>query len=537
MAKLLIGIEGERFPKIGEQQIYKAIFSPNAKNIEENKILWQLYHATEYDDFTPISFSGQKKGLVPNYTFLKNLLHTNLLLRVSYNEEVKELRITPKENDEVKIIDVFFTDLEYKILNEQPQYLNSVNLQIYTINMKNKSIEFKIFYVLDGKEIVVAKSNTPLIVTQNNGIVKTKQPILLHQGMAMQTMQDLSAREHCYQIKLWEVGNESNIYEDKLKVRNEIGKLCTPTNVTPVKTGKTEKNEKKKKEEENTKCGIQYRKSITCVKYGSMYGPLYNGSIKLANYKKWDLMVTSGIITEENKEILIAMSENEGNLDAVQSYDSEILTAGAMQKTINPDGYGELSTQLWEFKKDNPNKFKDLFENCGWDVKEEGKKYRAYYQGVTGNKLKSLIRKGFEQKTYKQKVTCIPIEPFINACKDEDFQEKQIIDFIKRLNNAINKTPLGYKNPIKDFIKSKLGKATVLDHDVNRPGHTVGCFTTALNRFFSLNSRISKNPLEWGDRHNKYEKELLEIYGPLRGQKPYTMTDADKRYLKIKGKL
>lgn len=258
MAKLLIGIEGERFPKIGEKQIYKAIFSPNAKNIEENKILWQLYHATEYDDFTPVSFSGQKKGLAPSYTFLKNLLHTNLLLRVSYNEEVKELRITPKENNEVKIIDVFFTDLEYKVLNEQPQYLNSVNLQIYTVNMKNKSIEFKIFYVLDGKEIVVAKSNTPLIVTQNNGIVKTKQPILLHQGMAMQTMQDLSAREHCYQIKLWEVGNESNIYEDKLKVRNEIGKLCTPTNVTPVKTGETEKKEEKKKEENRNPCSSDF---------------------------------------------------------------------------------------------------------------------------------------------------------------------------------------------------------------------------------------------------------------------------------------
>ncbi|MGT2490990.1 hypothetical protein ACU4GD_11770 [Cupriavidus basilensis] len=45
-------------------------------------------------------------------------------------------------------------------------------------------------------------------------------------------------------------------------------------------------------------------------------------------------LADSGEITAGERRILVAMSPNEGNLDAVQSYDSEVLTAGAMQKTI-----------------------------------------------------------------------------------------------------------------------------------------------------------------------------------------------------------
>ncbi|WP_276877847.1 PAAR-like protein [Chryseobacterium joostei] len=299
-------------------------------------------------------------------------------------------------------------------------------------------------------------------------------------------------------------------------------------------------------QKEKQTCGIQYRKDVTCVKYGSAYGPLYSGSLKLGSYKNWSTIVSSGKVSVEEKEIILAMSENEGNMDAIQSYDSEALTVGAMQKTLTTDGYGELPIQMWEFKQDYPDKFKELFENCGWKVKEIEipqknkkviKKYQAYYNDTTGSALKTLIRKGFDAKTNKKNVVCAPIEPFINACKDADFQGKQIVDFIKRLHSAINKKPTGYTNSIKDFVKSKLGKATVLDHDVNRPGHVSNCFRDALNQFFAANKKVSKDPEDWKENHATYEKDILEIYGPLRGRKPYTMTSASDRYTKLKSKL
>jgi hypothetical protein len=233
------------------------------------------------------------------------------------------------------------------------------------------------------------------------------------------------------------------------------------------------------------------------------------------------------------------MSENEGNLDAVQSYDSEIVTVGAMQKTMNPQGYGEFPIQMWEFKQEYPDRFKTLFFNCGWDVKKEveqnGKviKYRAYYQNNTGSELKSTIREGFEESNFKNKVQCIPIEPLINAAKDICFQSKQIEDFIDRLKNKVLVTiPDGYEYKLSDYLKSKLGKATALDHHINRPAHLGSYFGASLGRFFESHPSVSKNPNEWGVKHNEYETIIIEDYGTTRSG-----TDMVNRYKKIKAKL
>lgn len=88
---------------------------------------------------------------------------------------------------------------------------------------------------------------------------------------------------------------------------------------------------------------------------------------------------------------------------------------------------------------------------------------------------------------------------------------------------------------------SLLGKAVVLDHDVNRPGHVKLYFSEALNRLFASDPAIPKNPAEWGDKHSDYESALVAIYGPLRGEKlrnvKHPMTDAIKRYNHLKAKL
>jgi hypothetical protein len=302
----------------------------------------------------------------------------------------------------------------------------------------------------------------------------------------------------------------------------------------------------------NCDCGKRYRKDIACTKYGkSTYGPVYWGTLPLGDYTKWADLVANNTVTEDEKNILIAMSENEGKLDAVQSYDSEIITAGAMQKTINPEGYGELPIQMWEFKTLHPEKYACYVENCKWLIEEEKTerknaagvvisttlKYKASYDGVTAAALKAKIRAGFEASKYGSKVECKPMEPIINLMKDDDYQIKQIKDFIKRLNSALDKTPTGYSYKISDFVKSNLGKATVLDHDVNRPGHVANCFGEALDGFFKANSKVSKNPADWDTKFADYETKILEIYGPLRGTGSYSMTNASKRYTDLKAKL
>lgn len=62
------------------------------------------------------------------------------------------------------------------------------------------------------------------------------------------------------------------------------------------------------------------------------YGPVRWGTNRLSQTTQWDSLISTGKITEDDKKIICVMTENEGKIEAVQSYDSEIITAGAMQK-------------------------------------------------------------------------------------------------------------------------------------------------------------------------------------------------------------
>jgi hypothetical protein len=301
----------------------------------------------------------------------------------------------------------------------------------------------------------------------------------------------------------------------------------------------------KKNETKIQSCGIEFRNLIKCedyiIKKKTLYGPFVFGNLKMKDYSNWDDLITSKKLTIEEKEIIIAMSENEGNLDAINAYDDQIVSIGAMQKTVDQNGYGELPIQIWEFGQEFPEKYKSLLLNCGWKVEEEEEnnvaKYKIYYNGLSGLSLYNFIRKGFNKENVGKKVQCIALEPLICLIKDVDFQAKQIEDFADRMHQSLQKKPKGYSNKISDFIKSSLGKALVLDNDVNRPSQTKFCFGESLDIFFKENSKISKNPLDWQTNHSKYEIDILNIYGPLRGKGKFTMTNAKIRFNNLKSKL
>ncbi len=303
-----------------------------------------------------------------------------------------------------------------------------------------------------------------------------------------------------------------------------------------------------------------------CVKYSSNYGPAYFGNKSLNTYTKWDNLIKDKKITFEQKQIVIAMSENEGNMDAIQSYDSEILTFGAMQKTVSPSGYGEFPIQVYEFKEVYPSEYKKLFSNCGWVVeKGDDKRIKMYFllngEKISGKELKNIIREGFSSDSYKKKVSCSPLAHLVKVGNSEYFQEKQILDFIDRLvNKVLILKPNNYAYSLNQYLKSKLGKACVLDHHVNRPAHVKLYFGEALTRFFNKKdseiaefnkgknkseqmNNVSRNPSNWGNNHATYELEILEIYGPLRGETlgnveaDDVMTSATNRYNKLKKKL
>lgn len=193
----------------------------------------------------------------------------------------------------------------------------------------------------------------------------------------------------------------------------------------------------------NNTCGIEFQGKVKVTRYHTTYGPVYLGKNPLASYNKWDDLIAEGLITKNDIDIMCAVSPNEGNLDTVQSYDSEIVTAGAMQKTINIKGEGELPKQMLDFKNKYPQIFQSIFTNCGWTVESKFNKVKAYYREMTGSQLKQFIRTDCNQLAYSthKSIKSPAIESLIAAISHPKYIELQILDFISRLNKAIDNYP------------------------------------------------------------------------------------------------
>ncbi|MBQ4819638.1 LysM peptidoglycan-binding domain-containing protein [Aquimarina sp. MMG016] len=281
-------------------------------------------------------------------------------------------------------------------------------------------------------------------------------------------------------------------------------------------------------------CGKSLNLKFKCVKYGSQYGPVYFGTTKIDAYSGWNNLVTQNKVSSEEKEIIIAVTKNEGKLDSVQSYDSEIFSAGSVQKTVNSSGKGEFPKQVTKFKNDFPDKYKEFFEDCGWILDNNTLSYKdpsdSSSTKLTGSTLKTKIREGFDSTSYESKLKCKILEPIVKAMKDPDFQSLQVIDAKKRLNKVVKFKPSGYSYEIKSYLKSKLGKAVALDHHINRPAYVKPDLAEALDNFFATKdeevdeynkdkdkkdhkAKISRNPNEWGENHSDYETIILEDYG------------------------
>lgn len=271
----------------------------------------------------------------------------------------------------------------------------------------------------------------------------------------------------------------------------------------------------------------------TTTPYGS--GPYYKATRKhtMASFKGWDDLINKKVKTKSEKDALIAVAGNEGEFDQPQSWDSEAVSLGVMQKTVNSQGTGELPLQVLSFKKQNPAKYKELFADKGWTVSDSSPP-KMYFKDpkspsmkpVTGAALKSYIRQKNRPDIWKK-----TLGPLREAGQDIEFQKKQVLDYNSRLVSAVSQKPTGYKYPIKGYVTSEKGAGMVLDHSVNRPAYVAPDFAKALNRFYANNPGVSKNPGDWpADKRAGYEKQILSNYGDVR-----RMTDSQGRRKHIMG--
>lgn len=220
-------------------------------------------------------------------------------------------------------------------------------------------------------------------------------------------------------------------------------------------------------------------------------------------------------LTDSAINIMVAVSENEGNLDAVNTWDNSFMTFGMFQWTIGTgDNPGELPALLKKIKEGHPEVFQKYFGRHGLDVIDTDG-IRGYLT-LNGKKLAGSSDKE-SLRTYDW--------AFYFRLSGQDPVVKTV-----QIQHALSRIDTFYKSDqykvnghyIADLVTSEYGVGLVLDNHVNRPGYIKGCLQEAMNRV-----RLPADPKEWGTAE---ECRLIDAYLSIRetyGSTP--MTDARKR--------
>lgn len=224
-------------------------------------------------------------------------------------------------------------------------------------------------------------------------------------------------------------------------------------------------------------------------------------------------------LTHSVINVMLSVSENEGNLDAVNTWDNAVLSFGMFQWTIGTStNGGELAALLKKIKNKTPSIFKKHFSDYGLDVFEA--------DNITG--FVSLDGQVLNSSSRKEKLrTTTWAFRFWKAGQDEvvmalevEHASSRIKTFYKAANYKVN------DYFISDLVSSEYGIALLLDNHVNRPGYLVDTLAKALK-----NSGLNNPKLWTNDDEKKFLSEYLDIrksYGK------YPMTDAEQRALVTK---
>ena len=222
--------------------------------------------------------------------------------------------------------------------------------------------------------------------------------------------------------------------------------------------------------------------------------------------------------------IMRAVSQNEGMLEAINTWDNAFLSFGIFQWTAGPGtGGGELVDLLDRLKSAQPAVFDEYFGANGLALEIAPPQNGAIRTGfllLDGVKLNTVARKAALRKP-------IWAYRFWRAGHDDDVCTAEIKHGMGRVHAFYRvPTPALKGKALSDFITSELGVAQLLDQHINRPGHVPTMMVATINKF--LKKPGKGNPAGWSDAD---EKSVIDAYLLARRTDPRTtkMTDSQKR--------
>jgi len=227
-------------------------------------------------------------------------------------------------------------------------------------------------------------------------------------------------------------------------------------------------------------------------------------------------------LTDSEMNVIFATSENEENLDAVNTWDNQFISFGMFQWTAGGPGKpGELPALIKIVKERYPDDFQHYWGQFGLDVVDVDKKTGWF--SYRGKKLTSAADKAMLREH-------IWAYRFARAGADIEVQAAQILHAINRIHQfyAVKSSKLaGYA--LVDLITSEYGVALLLDNHVNRPGYIRGCVAAALER---SNLKAAEMARGGDDDEQLLIKNYLDIRQTY-GKRP--MTDAKQRAAVTRG--
>ena len=217
-------------------------------------------------------------------------------------------------------------------------------------------------------------------------------------------------------------------------------------------------------------------------------------------------------------KVMQAVSDNEGKLEAINTWDDCFMTFGVFQWTAGQQSdAGELPALLDRLKREQPAVFSTCFGSHGLDVRDVVSSLGTVPTG-------KFVLDGATLATAAAKEKLRTLEwahRFWLAGHDDAVRAVQV-------KQAMDRLQVFYRSPkhqirglaIADYVSSECGVALLLDQHVNRPGHVPKTLRAAVEALAGLPA----DPAKWTDTH---ERKLLQKYIELRAAT--NMTDSNKR--------
>jgi hypothetical protein len=236
---------------------------------------------------------------------------------------------------------------------------------------------------------------------------------------------------------------------------------------------------------------------------GSWKGWYTYGERDIADFiEKEPALIRELHMSDSAANMLRAVSDNEGKLEAINAYDGAFLSFGIFQWTLGTgDNEGELAALLKRVKESYPATFHRYYGRYGLDI-ASGTNSIYGYLTLDGERIDTRAKKEpFRSREW--------VYRFWQAGTEREVQAVELVHALSRLETFYWRWK-AHGFPLNEVITSEYGVALLLDNHVNLPALARDAIRAAMTETGLT------DPTNWGTAE---EQKVLDAYLQFRATK------------------